>query len=489
MKQNLQNRVFIPARELLFPRVLRLQSVPSLVFEEKIRQHLKRKHFFRCEEVDKNVTYTACSISVILSKSCFSLRERMSREMLVSFWLLLTFLSGSLVARRSFNFPYDPDFGVDVPHLVNSRGFKLEVHYVTTPDGYILALHRLVNPLVRKVGRPVMLQHGLVCTSREFLINSPKASPYESPKIVGNNLGFELSKRGYDVWLPNSRGNTYSTNHSTLDPVTDAQFWDFSFDEMIKYDEPTAIDYVLNTTGYSNLAFIGHSQGSMIMFGLLATNAKYNDLVKPFIALAPVAYVAQAHTPLKYISYIPLAVHLITRYGPGPFLRSNRFMKTIADKICSSRVKSLCSNAVFMANGFNEEQMNMTRLGVYASGFPGGTSSRNILHFGQGVSTGKFQKFNFGPEKNCRVYGSRDPPEYDIDKITSHDIVLFTSKNDWLSSTPDIELLRKKLKSKVVADLVVPTPSWNHLDFIMGIKSGEYVNKPILRVLGKYARL
>ena len=132
--------------------------------------------------------------------------------------------------------------------------------------------------------------------------------------------------------------------------------------------------------------------------------------------------------------------------------------------------------------------MNMSRLGVYASGFPAGTSSRNILHFGQGVASGKFQKFNYGLERNLQVYGTKTPPEYDLGKITSKNIVIFTSKNDWLSSKPDIDLLRKKLCGNIVADLVLPTPSWNHLDFIMGKQSGRYVNKPILKILSKYNR-
>jgi lysosomal acid lipase/cholesteryl ester hydrolase len=41
---------------------------------------------------------------------------------------------------------------------------------------------------------------------------------------------------------------------------SDAEFWDFSWDEMAKYDLPTHINYVLSYTGASTLSYIGHSE-------------------------------------------------------------------------------------------------------------------------------------------------------------------------------------------------------------------------------------
>src|SRR5688572_6579515 len=100
---------------------------------------------------------------------------------------------------KKFQEIQDPDIGRRTPDFITSRGFKEETHYVTTEDGYILGVHRIVNHKIddsQRHKRPVILQHGLMGSSVDFVENSPGGCIDEKvvAGIVGNNLGFELAK-------------------------------------------------------------------------------------------------------------------------------------------------------------------------------------------------------------------------------------------------------------------------------------------------------
>ena len=64
------------------------------------------------------------------------------------------------------------------------RGYHIEMHPVTTEDGYILMLHRIPYPKGRNsgpTGRPVFILHGLVLSSAVFVL-------LPSKKALGNSF-------------------------------------------------------------------------------------------------------------------------------------------------------------------------------------------------------------------------------------------------------------------------------------------------------------
>ncbi|KAI1281925.1 Gastric triacylglycerol lipase [Halotydeus destructor] len=383
---------------------------------------------------------------------------------------------------------YDPDLGLETPDLIRLRGFICEEHTIKTHDGFLLTAHRIVHPLVKQVGRPVILQHGLLSSSRDFLINSPAGylDGYigKNFNLSSNNLGFELANRGHDVWLTNTRGNTYSRAHIKLSPK-DKSFWKWSFDEMIAYDLPRSIDYIIKATNHTTVGYIGHSQGSLIMFGLLSTNPIYNDIVKPFIALAPVTSVGHVTTPIRHLAKLRTLKWILKAYGKG-MLGTSRFIKFLSTSIIKKPFKSMVANLIFLACGYHKAQLNETRIDVYIQQLPAGTSSYNVLHYAQNVRSGKFETFDYGAKENLVRYGSKVQPEYDLSRITNKDIVLMRADNDWLVHPKDLAKLKSKLQVPLVEDYRVPLKDWNHIDFIWAKEAGKYVNKKIVDILSKY---
>lgn len=404
-------------------------------------------------------------------------KENMPSLIKYSVFLLLTL---NLVAGM-LKYDYDPDTDLSIVELISSKGYPVEEHFVHTNDGYIITVHRIRggrNDYLKNVSektekKPVVfLQHGLLDCSATWVVNSANES-----------LGFILADAGYDVWMGNMRGNTYALAHETI-TTKDAKFWDFSWDEHAKDDLPSMIYYALDHTNQENLVYIGHSQGTMIMFAE-GSNKKLASKIKLFIALGPVATLGSIESPLKFFSDFgtnPYYNLIFDIFGIKNFLPSTMIIKWLADIVCTNQVTTplVCDNIIFLFTG-PSENLNNSRLAVYTHHAPAGTSVKNMVHYAQGIKDGVFQLYDYG-DLNEKKYNQTTVPALDVTTIDVP-IALYWAEKDWLADPIDVKFLQKNLP-KIVDDF--ECPKWNHLDFLWATNANTLLYPRILKLMKSY---
>lgn len=374
-----------------------------------------------------------------------------------------------------------PEEDLLVPDLIRYWNYPVEVHEAKTEDGYYLTLHRIPRGRNDETGhfrarsskRPVVfLQHGLLCSSSNWVTNLPN-----------NSLAFMLADAGFDVWLGNARGNTYSRKHETFH-VDSAAFWNFSFDELAKYDLPGMIDYVLNVTQRAQLYYVGHSQGTMMIFAGLSENAALQRRIKLAFLLAPVTRLKNIYSPIKYLALfeteLKITFELLRIHD---FLPSSKMIRFFADNLCPID-EQLCSTVMELLAGYDRSDLNTSRIPVYFSHTPAGTSVKNMYHFAQLVRSKVFQKYDYGYIENMIRYNSLTPPRYHFEKIGTP-IVMMSGSKDWLAAPADVAWTAQQLPNLV---RIHEIQGYNHLDFIWGMSAHAKVYGNIIQGISTWER-
>ncbi|KAK3766647.1 hypothetical protein RRG08_042426 [Elysia crispata] len=361
---------------------------------------------------------------------------------------------------------------MDATQLITSKGYACEVHSLITEDGYILQLHRIPYGRYTQVTRgqrPVaLLQHGLLGSANSWVVNPPDQS-----------LPFLLADAGVDVWLGNNRGNTYSKKHITLNARQNA-FWDFSWDEMARYDLPAEINYILNQTGSDQLYYVGYSQGTAIGFAKFSEDQELAKKVKHFIALAPVAHVGFITTALRMI--LPFADEIKTFldiFGSGALDANPTIVKLISSMMCTGFGEDLCMQGLTLLFGkMNGKSIDKSKTDLYNAQLISSTSAKTLMQWVQGIKSNRFQHFDHGVIENLWRYGQRTPPLYSPSNIKVP-VAFFSGGEDSLSDPTDVSWLLTQIN--VTHNVNIPW--YNHLGLVIGYDAKYYIYPDVISII------
>ncbi|KAJ8922518.1 hypothetical protein NQ315_007548 [Exocentrus adspersus] len=352
--------------------------------------------------------------------------------------------------------------GFNMESLLTKYGYPFENHGVITEDGYVLALHRIPygrNSSATNDTKPsVLIMHGVGSSSADFVVLGPERS-----------LALMLADLGYDVWLGNNRGNTWSRKHQTLDADKNSSYWDFSFDELSLYDTPAMIDHVLTVSRNKKLSYIGHSQGTTQFFALASHQPDYNDKIEVMMALSPVVYCGNmTHPVVQFLKDYHTAFEMLTDYlNLTVILPHSIVTETALKLVCKegSEYQDACPLIFNILYGFDSDQLNVSDIHVFLDTYPAGFAIKELKHYLQLVKSELFRRYDYGILKNLEKYFKISPPEYDVSLVTAP-VALYYGQNDWLVGMADVDRLADELPN-VVEKHLIDYKDFNHIDFIL----------------------
>lgn len=365
------------------------------------------------------------------------------------------------------------DVDLSVVELIQKYEYPVESHEIETSDGYLLTMFRIPHGRnsIEPNTKPVLLLHGLFGQAANYIVGGQ----------INASLAYILADKGYDVWLANARGSTYSRKHKYMDPDNDTDFWQFGWDEIGSIDLPAKIDYILETTGQESIYFAGHSQGGTSYFVMMSTQPEYNKKIRAAVLMAPA--VNFRHLKVRLFLYLSRHFHLLQKltkalqlYELPPFMR---LIQTMLPTICNEQTifQNLCKLLYSLFSG-DATQLDPSLIPILLATLSP-SSTRQVLHYAQLVLAGRFQPYNFGKKNNMLRYGQDSPPDYNVSRAFAPTAV-FYGNEDVMVTNKDSEELCKSLPNLIMCHMV--QGKFNHLDFITGIDAVELVYKYIIDI-------
>jgi pimeloyl-ACP methyl ester carboxylesterase len=292
----------------------------------------------------------------------------------------------------------------DTLDVIKKFGYKGENYRIKTADGYLLTIQRIFSNKVGGIRKPpCLIMHGIFSLSLQFL------------QLRNDSVAFILANNGYDVFLGNARGTKYSSH--VIYPRNSSQFWNFSHHEIGYYDLPAMIDTVLAVTKSKKLFYIASSQGAAISMVLLSTRPEFNQKIIQAHYLGPAIFLGGASN-LAFKGDLAL----FTRHKMVDLSDVYSIVKLIYLNACDKKqpfgtITCILQELANYGLNINKFETDFYYQKNYVDNHAPAISIGQFKHFKQISKSRKFQYFDYG-DKNIRIYGSKNPPEYNLGRVT-----------------------------------------------------------------------
>ncbi|KAH0623591.1 hypothetical protein JD844_006508, partial [Phrynosoma platyrhinos] len=209
-------------------------------------------------------------------------------------------------------------------------------------------------------------------------------------------------------------------------------------------------------------------------------------------------------------------------WGNKGMLQYPTYLRRPIAKFCTHQ-PGLCAKILSFICGYNIPNLNMSRLDVYASHFPAGTSVQNALHWHQVYNSKLFRAYDYGStKKNMEQYNQGSsftrqpkkdiklkemspnaphlltailnhqiiccfclqtaPPVYQIEDIKIP-IAIWTGGHDFFVDPRDAAMLTSRIHNLIYKKHI---PEWEHQDFIWGLDTPKRMYADIIQIMKKY---
>ena len=250
------------------------------------------------------------------------------------------------------------------------------------------------------------------------------------------------------MFIGNNRGNKYSCKHLHHAPDS-AEYWNFSLDDMARFDVPAMVAGILHVTQQPKLAYVGFSQGTAQMFAALAADPSLADRVVAFGALAAAVGVRglAASALSSLVESDENLLYLL--FGRGVMLSMSETWRRM---LSPRRFMWLINQSLVFLFGWDMSH-NMTytdRLVSFAHIYSY-CSVKAVVHWFQIIRARQFQMYTDPGTRGVS-------PRYDVSHLTVPTAVFLGGRDTVVDTVRTLKLLPPSA-------YVFFEPNYSHLDF------------------------